>query len=489
MKTKEDILNWLERNRSGFFTLSDAIWVNPELALKEFQASRLQADYLAERGFTITWDIGGLNTAFIAEWGAGKPVIGFLGEYDALLNLSQTSSPYPEPQVDGGPGHGCGHNLLGVAGLAAAEAVKEWLQATGTSGIVRYYGCPAEESGDGKVYMARAGAFDDLDVAFNFHPNSFNTASKGSTVGVKDIRYRFHGVSSHAGAEPHLGRSALDAVELMNVGVNYLREHVTEKVRIHYTITHGGDLPNVVPPQAEVWYFIRAHKNEELEEVTGRVRKIAQGAAMMTGTRLEEIFQGACSSLLSNHYLADLQYEAMQFIGPLQFTSEEIEYARTMLSHYPNASPQETLKAHLLPKHPEIFEQLKDKVLVSENYPALDVGEIGTGSTDVGDVSQITPLSELATTCTPLGVPGHTWGITAASGSSIGHKGMLHAAKIMALAAVDCYSDPQHVQKARQEFEKATKNNPYRCPIPADMAPRTYPNPTRGQADQIPSWR
>jgi aminobenzoyl-glutamate utilization protein B len=479
MQNKKRLLAWIDQNQPLFTRLSDQIWDTPEIAMKEFRSSKMQAEFMQAQGFRITWDAGGLNTAFIAEWGEGKPIIGFLGEFDALLNLSQKRLPVEEPLTKGGLGHGCGHNLLGVGGIASVVALKEWLQASGTQGTIRYYGCPAEESGDGKVFMARAGVFDDLDAAFNFHPSDINTPSKGSTIGVKDVIFRFHGTSSHAGGSPHLGRSALDAVELMNVGVNYLREHVTKYVRIHYTITHGGDLPNVVPSEAESWYFIRAHKNDELEEVTQRVHKIAQGAALMTETRLEEIFQGGCSSLLSNHYLADLQYEAMKFVGPINFTAEEQAFAQQVVKGYPQGTIQSNLERDLLPKHPEVYQELKNKVLCSQNYPALDEGEVGTGSTDVGDVSQITPLSLLSTACMPLGLPGHTWGVVASSGTSIGHKGMLHAAKIMALAAMDCYSDPIHLQKALQEFEEALRDNPYSCPIPDEVQPRQYPNPVR----------
>jgi aminobenzoyl-glutamate utilization protein B len=375
MISKQEILDWLEENRFSFIALSDEIWAHPEIALKEFKSSKLQADFLAAQDFDITWDIGGLNTAFVAEWGSGKPLLGFLGEYDALLKLSQTKNPFPESLEEGGLGHGCGHNLLGIGCLAAAMALKHWLEETGSPGTVRYYGCPAEESGDGKVFMARAGAFDDLDAAFNFHPSEINCPSKGSSVGVKDILFKFHGRTAHAGGSPHLGRSALDAVELMNVGVNYLREHVTEKVRIHYTITHGGDLPNVVPAEAAVWYFIRAHKNSELEEVTERVRKVAEGAAMMTETQLEFVFQGACSSVLSNHYLADLHYKAMQEVGPIEYTEEELAYAEKLLSGFPELDVDANLQLTLLPKHPEVYEQIKGKVLAGENYPALDEGE------------------------------------------------------------------------------------------------------------------
>ncbi|MEM5774650.1 MAG: amidohydrolase, partial [Anaerolineaceae bacterium] len=383
----------------------------------------------------------------------------------------------------GQPGHGCGHNLLGTGCLASAAAVKRWLEATGTPGTVRYYGCPAEENTYGKTFMARAGVFDDLDCAFNYHPSSINMASKSSAVGVNDIKFRFHGRTAHAGGSPHLGRSALDAVELMNVGVNYLREHVTENVRMHYAITHGGDLPNVVPAEAEVWYFIRALKPQEMEEVTNRVRRIAEGAALMTETRLEEVFRSACSAVLSNHTLADLQYEAMQLVGDMEFTPEETAYAEKINSGYPPENVENFFAmAKQMKASPEItklVEQYKGVALIPFNLPPLDEERVETGSTDVGDVSQITPLSMLSTTCFPTGTSGHCWGTVAASGSSIGHKGMLHAAKIMAVAAVDCFTRPEVLQKARAEFAKATKDHPYQNPLPAAVQPPRYPKPEK----------
>ncbi|MCE5207972.1 MAG: amidohydrolase [Chloroflexi bacterium] len=481
MQTKQEIIQWLEQNRSDFIDMADRIWEYAEISHREFKSSKLQADYLEKEGFKIEWEIGGLQTAFTAVWGSGKPVIGFLGEYDALEGLSQKRLPVKEPIQEGAPGHGCGHNLLGTGVLASTVAVKRWLENTGTQGTVRYYGCPAEENTYGKTFMARAGAFNDLDAAFNYHPGSINMASKSSAVGVNDIKFRFFGRTAHAGGSPHLGRSALDAVELMNVGVNYLREHVTSNVRIHYAITHGGDLPNVVPAEAEVWYFIRAHKPQELEEVTNRVRKIAEGAAMMTETRLEEHFRSACSAVLSNHTLADLQYEAMKLVGPMEFTAEEIAYAEKINSGYPaeNLEAFYTM-AREFKSPPEVAKFLEENygaALIAINLPPLDEGKIETGSTDVGDVSQITPISMLNTACFPTALSGHCWGTVAASGSSIGHKGMMHAAKIMALAAVDCFTNPEHLHKARAEFEKATKDYPYRSPLPAYVQPPRYPNP------------
>lgn len=468
MKNKQDMIAWIEGNAPKFTAISDEIWAHPELSLHEFRASRLQAEYMASLGFRITWDIGGINTAFVAEWGNGKPVIGFAGEYDALENLSQKNQPDPEPIIPGAPGHGCGHNLLGTGCMAAAAAVKVWMETEKIPGTVRYYGCPAEEKGNGKAFMARAGAFDDLDAAFNYHPGVANNASKGSSVALTEARFRFHGTTSHAGLAPELGRSALDAVELMNVGVNYLREHVTEKVRMHYVISNGGDLPNIVPGEAEVWYFLRAPQREELNEVVARVCKIARGAALMTGTRVEEIITPGCYPLLNNHTLSDLQYEALKVIGPIHFTEEEMAYAQKINDHFPPENMADLFNNYPLP------EEVRGIPLLGDNYPALDEGKVGTGSTDVGDLSWITPLSMLETACNSTAAPGHSWSIVATGGMSIGHKGMLHAAKVMALAAMDCFTDPQILMKARKEFETALKGRHYVSLLPPEMKPPRY---------------
>jgi aminobenzoyl-glutamate utilization protein B len=253
-------------------------------------------------------------------------------------------------------------------------------------------------------------------------------------------------------------------------------------VRIHYAITHGGDVPNIVPPEAEVWYFVRAHQREELDRVTDRVRKIAQGAALMTETTVEEVFRGGCSNVLNNHYLADLQYEAMQVVGPIAFTEEEKAYAQEINQAYPEENSRDLFKHLKVPEEwKERTEALEGQPLLGENFPAMNEENIGTGSTDVGDVSWITPLSMLNTACFATGAAGHSWGIVATCGMSIGHKGMMHAAKIMAVAAMDVYADPEHLQKARQEFEAVTKEHPYRTPLPDGVTPPRYPNPVRGE--------
>ena len=468
MQTKRDIINWLETNHKRFTSLSDNIWANPENAFREFYASRLQADFLEAEGFAISRDLAGMNTAFLAEWGTGHPIIGFAGEYDALPGLSQSKQAQPEPLVEGGLGHGCGHNLLGTGCLAAAVAVKHWLETTGTPGTVRYYGCPAEETGGGKAFMARDGLFDDLDAAFNFHPFVANVASKGSMLGVTELKFRFHGVSAHAAAAPEEGRSALDAVELMNVGVNYLREHMPQSARVHYVITHGGEAPNIVPHEAEVWYFVRAPLPDQVEDVTERVRRIAEGAALMTDTRFDEEFSSYNAGVLNNHALADLQYQAMQFIGPITFSQEERAYAAQINAAYEASSAVQNMTMQGLPAN------LADNDLLAENYPAENAHVVLPASTDVGDLSWCAPLSMLFTACWPVRVALHTWGAVAASTHTIGHKGMLHAAKIMALTAMDLYSSPDELHKVRAEFDRATGGRPYKSLLPGDVRPPRY---------------
>jgi aminobenzoyl-glutamate utilization protein B len=374
---------------------------------------------------------------------------------------------------EGAPGHGCGHNLLGTGCLAAALAVREWLAVAGRAGTVRYYGCPAEERGSAKVLMARAGAFDDLAAAFNFHPGYANYAAKGSMIGVNEVRYRFHGKAAHAAALPHLGRSALDAVELMNVGVNYLREHILDSIRIHYVISDGGQAPNIVPERAEGWYFIRAVQPAELAEVAKRVSKVAQGAAMMTETRLEEILESAVASVLNNHILADMQYEAMQSLGPIEFSAEEMAFAQAINGHSPPGAAAQL--AGIFGLSPDLV----SGPLLGDVLPSVDEGKVLPGSTDVGDMSWKVPLSMLWTACFPLGAPVHSWGAVAASGSAIGHKGMIYAAKVMALTALELYRHPEKLAAVRRGFEASIARRPYVCLLPDDYQPPQHEHPYR----------
>lgn len=465
---EEQMIEWLEERQGRFIQMADDIWEHPELALAEFHACKVQSDDLATDGFTITRNVGGLPTAFMAEYthGEGGPVIGFLGEYDALPSLSQERGPDQQPIVADGPGHGCGHNLLGTAALAAASVMKAWLQATDTPGTVRYYGCPAEETCEGKVFMARSGAFDDLDICITWHPSALTTVSASSSLAVNNIKFRFKGRTAHAAANPESGRSALDAVELMNIGVNYLREHIIEKARIHYVITNGGGAPNVVPDEAEVWYFLRAPERHQVEEITERVRKIAEGAALMTETKMTENFIAGAYNVLPNLSMVRVMEGVMAELGDMTFDEEEVAFGKRVASQYPEELRKKSLEHHKLPL------DAVDAGLWPTYRPAQNVGEVMSGSTDVADVSWITPTGQIGTTCWALGVPGHSWANTATGGVSIGHKGMMHAAKGMALTAAKYVLDPALIKEARDEFEEATKDRPYKSPIPADVMPR-----------------
>lgn len=475
VEEKKELLQWLTENAPRFIDMSDQIWETPEVKWEEFFASRLQAEFLEKEGFSITWDVAGMNTAFIAEWGDGKPILGFIGEYDALPGLSQKKQASKEAMVNGGPGHGCGHNILGAAGVAAAVAVQKWLQKSGITGTIRYYGCPAEEGGGGKVFMAREGLFDDLDSAITYHPGDRNAPSKCATVAIQSSKFRFKGISAHAGGAPHLGRSALDAVELMNVGANYMREHVLDSTRIQYIITDGGQAANIVPETAEVEYIVRAEKPDYLQEVYERLRNIAKGAALMTDTTFEEHDFTAYSSMLSNYVIADLMYEALEFIGPIEFTDEEITFAQRLNDAFGRTNEECTQEAIDYYKPSAEFEAMllehKDKPLLGANFPAMDAGMVEKGATDIGDLSQIAPTGALWTTCFSTGTPGHSWANVASGGISIGHKGLMHAAKAMALTAMDLYSEPKHLSAAQDEFNKNMGSRKYVCPLPDDVTP------------------
>ncbi len=466
-RQRDDIAEWLEERQGRFIAISDEIWANPELGLAEYMACKLQAGDLALDGFTITRDVGEMPTAFVAEWtqGEGGPVIGFLGEYDALPGLSQRSLDVQDPVEAGGAGHGCGHNLLGTAALAAASVVKAWLERSGEAATVRYYGCPAEETYDGKVFMARAGAFDDLDLALTWYPGSKTTVWSSSSLAMDSIAWRFRGRTAHAAANPETGRSALDAVELMNVGVNYLREHMPEKARIHYVITNGGGAPNVVPDDAEVWYFIRSPERHQVDELTARVRKIAQGAALMTETTPEEHYISSCYNYLPNEVIGAHLMGVLESLGPIDFTAEEIAFARNVTNEFPQDLRAALIEKAKLPKN------LIDAGLSGEPWPPSDHGEVGSGTTDVADVSWIAPTAQITTTTWALGIPGHSWAVTATGAMSIGHKGMLHAAKAMAITAVDAILDPDLITRAKAEFEEATAGRAYQCPIPDHVQP------------------
>lgn len=462
---KCDVLKWINEHSERFIDVAQKIWEYAEPALQEFKSSKLLADELEKEGFTVERGVGGMPTAFTASYGSGKPVIGILGEYDALPGLSQKAVPYREPVKEGAPGHGCGHNLLGTAGFAAALAVKYFMNVYGWRGTVKFYGCPAEETLVGKVYMAKAGVFDDLDACLTWHPWIANTTWMASMLAMNNVKFKFYGVASHAAASPHAGRSALDAVELMNVGVNYLREHIIPDARIHYVITHGGQAPNIVPDYAEVWYFVRAPKRVQVEEIYNRVVNIARGAALMTDTKLEIEFITGCWEVIPNHTLSHLLYENLEFVDLPKYTDEELKFAEAIVKSFPPNQRESLMASYSVPR----LEEALKRLIIDYVAPPEDVGKVLPGSTDVGDVSAKIPTAQLVTSTWVSGTPSHSWQAVATSGMSIGYKGMLTAAKALALTVIEMLLKPETIEKAWEEHRK--KGITYMSPLPEGAKP------------------
>lgn len=457
---KEDLLGYLSEISKEIEDLAYQVWELAEISEKEKKSADLFRKVLKSKGFIIK-EIKGQPHAFMGEYGSGSPVIGILGEYDALPGLSQKLDTKFNPVEEGGPGHGCGHNLLGAASLGAALAIKRYLEAIGKSGTIRFYGCPEEETLVGKVKMIKAGAFDGCDIGLSWHPMNINTVLKEAFLSNNSIKFKFHGVSAHAAQSPESGRSALDAVELMNVGANYLREHVIDKARIHYTITNAGGSPNIVPKEAESWYYVRAPHRKDVEDITERLIKVAEGAAMMTETRVEYQILGGTYELLPNTVLADLTYKNMVEIELPVYSEGEIEYARAI---------QETLDPKVVEKEMDKLGStafrngqtyIYDQVLEIDKASSLVI----SGSSDSGDVSWIMPTNAFLTATWPLGVPAHTWQATSASASSMGMKGMIYATKIFVGVAYDLLNDKTLIKKAKKEFNKRTENMKYASPI------------------------
>ncbi|MBX0329980.1 amidohydrolase [Oscillochloris sp. ZM17-4] len=471
MTTEQTTVAYLDDHDEKLSYLARQIWDHPEPALEERFASKLLADELEAAGFTVEREVAQMPTAFVASWGSGAPIIGILGEYDALPGLSQRLATTHSPVQSGGPGHGCGHNLFGVASFGAALAVKEAMQERDIPGTIRFYGCPAEETLVGKTFMAKAGLFDDLDAAIAWHPGDSNVVWAGSSQAMNSFKVNFHGVTAHAAADPHNGRSALDGAMLMDIGVNYLREHIIPDARIHSVITHGGQAPNVVPAYAQIWYFVRAPRRDQVAAIYARVLDIAKGAALMSGTTYDIDFVTGCYDLLPNLALSKLLYEKMCEVGPISFTEEEQEFARGLQSTFAPGTVEASLAIAQRLVAQELDPAMAEVPLWGEVLRHSEVPITMPGSTEVGDVSQITPTGQVTTTCWPTGTPGHSWQITASSGSSIGAKGMLMAAKSMALAGIDLLTRPDVLAEAKAEFARRKKGVPYVTPIPEGTVP------------------
>jgi aminobenzoyl-glutamate utilization protein B len=465
MQNSAEIWRKVDDKQEEFIGLSDRIWGMPELNFQETRSSAEHVAMLEAEGFRVTTGIAGIPTAIMGEAGDEGPVIAILGEFDALPELSQEAGVAEHRPTEGnGAGHACGHNLLGAGAMLAATAVKDWLAAQGIKGRVRYYGCPAEEGGAAKTFMVRDGAFADVDAAISWHPAPFSGVNEAHSLAILLLDFSFTGRASHAAAAPHLGRSALDAVELMNVGVNYMREHMPSSARIHYAhLNSGGVAPNVVQAFAKIRYLVRAEELPELWRLVERVKKVAEGAALMTETTVEHSVVSAMSNLLPNTPMEQTMYRAFERLGPPEFDEADREFARKIQA---TVSQEDIVSAHRRFGIPVTDAPLCDAVVPLEAKGAKMVG-----STDVGDVSWAVPTVQARGATYAIGTPGHSWQLTAQGKTPAAHKGMVHVAKVMAATAADLLSDGELLARAKADHAKRLAGTPYVCPLPEGLEP------------------
>ena len=471
MGLHERIAQIIEGKRERLIEVSNCIWSYAETGFQEHKSAALLCDILEKEGFTVERGAGGIETAFVASFGSGRPVAAILGEFDALSGLSQKGGlDRPEALVMGAGGHGCGHNLLGTGALAAAIAVRYYMEENRLPGTIRYYGCPGEEIGGGKTFMVRAGLFDDVDFALTWHPGTRNRVRSERSLACLEAHFRFTGKSAHAAASPHLGRSALDAVELMNIGVNYLREHIIPEARVHYAITNtGGFAPNVVQAEAEVLYYIRAPRVSQAREIYERVCDIARGAALMTGTEVHIDLDAALFDLIPNRTLETVLQRHYEAFGAPVFDEEERAFARRI---------QATLSQAEIDFDTGKAPALKGKVLSDVVEPLPEREAFLFASTDVGDVSWVVPTAQISAATFAVGTPLHTWQVVSQGATSVGHKGMLHAGKVLAAAAIEGMQNPQLIDQAKAELAERLNGERYVSPLPEDLKcyrVRTYP--------------
>ena len=431
---KTTLLAELSADAARYRGIAHQLWETPELGYLEVESARLLSSALAAEGFVVETGVADIPTAFTASFGSGEPVIGILGEYDALPGMSQHAVPYESTRMEGAPGQACGHHLFGTASLAAAVAAKNWLKETGATGTIRYYGTPAEEGGSGKVYMVRAGLFEDVDAVISWHPGDANSANPGTNLATISGKFRFNGSSAHAAAAPERGRSALDGVEAMNMMVNMLREHTTEPTRIHYVITAGGNAPNIVPRFAEVYYVVRHDQVDEVRAVWDRVVRTAEAAALGTETTMEYEIIGGTYPRLPNETLASALHANLSRIGGVAYNEEELKFARQLQTTLGDKQPPLESAARVQPMR---FVE-------------------GKASADTGDVSWTVPMAAMRAATWVPGTAAHSWQAVAAGGMSIGYKGMMVAAKTLALTAVDLFTQPELLAAARAEFRERT---------------------------------
>jgi aminobenzoyl-glutamate utilization protein B len=440
-KLKDQVAKNIDADYEKNKKIALQIWDYAEVGYKEVKSSALLQQVLKENGFTLESGVAEIPTAFVATYGSGKPVIGILAEFDALPGLSQEASPEKKPISGKNAGHGCGHHLFGTGSVAAGIEIKKLIEEKKFQGTIKVYGCPAEEGGSGKVYMVRAGLFNDVDVVIHWHPWDENSITMTSALANKSAKFRFYGVSAHASDAPDKGRSSLDAVEALDYMVNMMREHVPQETRIHYVITNGGKAPNVVPDFAEVYYYVRHPQKDMVKQIFDRVVKAAEGAAMGTGTKMDYEIIGGTHDLLINKSLGELMQKNLERVGGVNYTNDEIEFGKKIQSTFnfkvPAIETAKTVK------------------------PLKTQADAGGGSTDVGDVSYTVPTVGLAAATWIPGVPAHSWQAVACGGTDIGIKGMQVAAKTMAMTAIDLFTNPTYIQKAKDEFVKSKGDYKY----------------------------
>lgn len=455
-----------------FKQLSDKLWEYAEPGMREYKSAGAYAEFLKNEGFTVNEKICGMDTAFEGVYGSGSPVICFLAEYDALSGLNQRANIFnQEKDSDSDTGQGCGHHLLGVGSLYGACLYKEYLEKNGLSGTVKFVGCPGEEAGSGKTYLARDGYFDDCDIALTWHPGIFNQVVTGSSQSCTAIYFKFKGIASHAASAPHLGRSALDAAELMNVGVNYLREHMEDSDRVHYAyIDAGGKAPNVVQNLTILKYFVRSKNNHDCSSLTERVINCAKGAALMTGTEVEVIFDEGLSNTISNQTLENVLFETMKEDYDLSYGLDECEY----LSKYKSSFDGKINIPLMVKDEHKLKEDIKNNVICSYIIEKEHHDICQMGSTDVGDVSWCVPTGQFNTACFAYGASGHSWQWVAQGKSSVADKGMKYAGRVLCDAAIKLHNNPKLIEKAKRELKLKLDGESYKCPIPKDVKPHVY---------------
>jgi len=451
---KQEAFSWLDASAQDLDKLNDQIWSYAETALQEYQSSEALASYLEKMGFKVERGVAGMPTAFVAVYGTGEPVIGILAEYDALPGLSQEAVPQKKPVEAGQPGHGCGHNIFGVASTATAVAMKQVMEKNHLQGTIKLFGCPAEETVVGKVFMARDGVFNGLSCCIQWHPDSGNEVSLGSSNALNQIEVEFFGKTAHAAGDPWDGRSALDGIELTDIGLNFLREHLKPTARIHYVILNGGGAPNVVPDYAKAWYFVRDIDRETVEKDYERVLKVIDGAAKMSETTYKVNFISGVHETLANRAGSEVVYSNLLLVGPPVFSPEDQSFAKEI---------QKNLG-------------VEEKGLKTDIEPfKLPEKSWGSGSTDVAEVSWLAPTTALGIATAPIGTPGHHWAEVACAGTSIAHKALLTAAKVMAATGVDFFTQPEIIKKMRAEWTENKKGKEYKSPLSSDLKPPVKP--------------